>query len=86
MVPKSVHKYGQGRPRHTNKQTYYALYYIDSCSAYCDKYFVFRDVEKLHFIQIFVIAVVDTKDMLNMDKFAEDFACLKEICLDQGQL
>ena len=55
-------------------------------SANCDKYFVFRDVEKLHFIQIFVIAVVDTKDMLNMDKFAEDFACLKEICLDPGQL
>ena len=57
-----------------------------SLTANCDKYFVFRDVEKLHFIQIFVIAVVDTKDMLNMDKFAEDFACLKEICLDQGQL
>ena len=59
---------------------------MNSPSANCDKYFVFRDVEKLHFIQIFVIAVVDTKDMLNMDKFAEDFACLKEIFLDQGQL
>ena len=44
----------------------------------------FRDVAKLAFIHNSVIAVVVTRVMLNMEKFAADFVYSNETVMKQG--
>ena len=58
--------------------------YFNALETHSDTTLPFRDVAKLAFIHNSVIAVVVTRVMLNMEKFAADFVYSNETVMKQG--
>ena len=68
--------------RHEKWQDFFG--YFNALETHSDTTLPFRDVAKLAFIHNSVIAVVVTRVMLNMEKFAADFVYSNETVMKQG--